>query len=574
MESRIISPSQDWTLFFSAILNTDVTKLDIQVQVADGKIKIKTRDKALAEKIASVLDSPENIRGNLAYTIQSNEITSSSTDIQEINYPESIKIMQGDGKKLFSRLIGTGKLKVIGCPKWLGEVEPESPAPECKVLYAKVEKFETLAQVQLGEYRKLIINATYADFRRAFAESQKEYKFLPERASSGIVGEYIDKILYKKDGILYFDYGFLTKCLLAPVLETKKINKRQEIAFEINEEHLISYLGTIIDEDYILHITGNPEDATQQARPICFNMGEAHAVNIRFSFLLDCSDSMQDGFSAFKDHIRDFIKDIVKQPKFRNSIIRITPFATEVKPTKEFTVKELEDISQLEIYLSQQHADGATDLDNAVCTTLKFVENGSELIDDIIFIWTDGKDSYEGKHIVLLDAYVETLKQKSNPPKIYAIGFGSSCDEDKLTKLGRITGTNYINLRAGEKELKQIHQYLQLEQITKPRKLIHFIQSMHPVNKEFTVIAREHEIAVAKDTITIPGNVSVNGQTYSVGKGSPQLIAPLQVASGNNQLTRAEEKTMAQLMAKLGWQYSATQVSTTVTEEQKIGFTP
>jgi hypothetical protein len=578
MESRIKSPANDWIMFFSAILNTPVSELNMELEVKNGKIKIKTKNKDTVAKLTKVLNNPESIRGNLAYTISTKTPAVTTTEIKEITYPDTINIIRGDGIALFERLIGKDRLKQYGCPAWIGEVVAESSDPDFKVLLATdLTASEAFFQSQLNVLREIIRNATYADFRNAFAISPNEYHPLPmDRTKKGIIGEYIDKVLFKKDDTVYFDYGFLTKCLIAPLVRIKKRLVEDESRFEINEAHLISYLGTLINENYILHVTGDKDDAKQQARPIVFNMGEAHEVNFRFSFLLDCSGSMEGGFTALIKYIRDFIEDISKLDKFKDSIIRITPFATDVMPTREFLVKDLaKSMANLELYFSLQGAGGETDLDNAVCTKLKEIENSSPLTDDIIFIWTDGQDSTKGKHTATLNAFSETLRQKSNPPKIFAIGFGAKCDEAKLTKLALFTGTNYIKLNRVE-DLDQIHEYLQLDVISNPRRLVHFIQKMHPVTKQITVIAPQGEIGVAAETFSIPGLVTVNGQTYEIGKRTPALIvvdqqekvnAPTQpaVAGVEDVLSilsklnpQQQGMAMAQLMAKFSSLYAST----------------
>jgi uncharacterized protein YegL len=407
---------------------------------------------------------------------------------------------------------------------------------------------------------------------------------------------YIDKILYIKDDFLYFDFGFLTKCLIAPPLKVLTSTKEEEIEFEIDEEHLISYLGTVISENYILHVTGNPNDATQQARPICFNMADAHEVNFRFSFLLDCSGSMDKGFAEFRAYIKNFIKRIAQNKKFQNSIIQIRPFSTTLMPTEEFKVSDLKDFGSMEFALNNLAAEGETELDNALCTTLKEIESDNSILtDDIIFVWTDGKDSTGGENAAKLQVYAEALQQKSNPPKIFAIGFGSDCDETKLKNLASITGTDYIDLREGVAELSKIHQYLQLDVISKPRKLIHFLQSIHAVDKKFTVKAPQGQISVANDTITVPGNVIVNGISYNVGKGSPHLIPvcteekvvasvqPVEAVDLNNldtlisTLNQQQRYMLAQLLPKFG-QFSAAPTSAVAsnlkTDEHQTKFTP
>jgi hypothetical protein len=327
-----------------------------------------------------------------------------------------------------------------------------------------------------------------------------------------------------------------------------------------------------------------------------FNMGEAYQVSFRFSFLLDCSSSMENGFNTFKKHIRDFIESITKLDKFHDSIIQITPFATEAMPTKEYKISELvKDLKELNDFLDKLKAEGNTDLDNTVCLKLKEIENSSSVIDDIILIWTDGSDSMDEKHLSTLNAYAETLQQKSNPPKIFAIGFGDYCDDAKLTKLARITGTKYINLRSFD-DLAEISQYLNLDAISKPRRLINFLQRMYPVDKKITVIAPQGEIGVAQETFTIPGDITVNGQTYSVGKGSPTLIAADKqekvsvpaVSQGSpvTDLMRQfgsldpdhQKIMMAKLMASFNPQMwgptSVHTVSATSTNEEKRNFTP
>ncbi len=523
MDSRNL-PEEKWSLFFSALLSTESPNFEIKLE--NDKIIIKTPEQQMAEKLSAVLSSPEMTRANLKYSLTTEKSHTTTTVIQEIHYPKSISIEQGAGEVLFEKIIGRAQLRRIGCPQWTGEVKPETFDPDRKVLYATADQHESLSQIQVDTFRDLFRHASYADFRDALAESPDDYQPLVKKTEKGILNAHINKILYKKDDTLYFDYGLLSKCLIAPIVTCEVVNEVAGSHFEIaiDKNHLISYLSTAIKEGFILHVTGNAHDATQQARPICFNMGQALPVDITFSFLLDCSYSMESGFSQFKTYIKDFIKLITQQEKFKNAVIKITPFETTMKPTKTFSLKELKSFKAIDDYFEELKVGGATDLDNTICTTLQSIGKNPAQMNDIVFICTDGVDSSEGKHTTRLTTCSQEIKRKSNPPKLYSIGFGRDYDEVKLRQLAEITGCEHIKL-TDQKDLERINEHLNLDHITKARVLATFIQAMEPIQQEFTVVTVENELGVGTKTLTIPGDIVVNGERLYVEAGKPELIA-------------------------------------------------
>jgi hypothetical protein len=563
MDTRI-TPDQKWELFFSALLKSRVPNLDFQVKVEGEDILINTTDKLLVETIQDVLTSPEKARASLPYTLTNSSKNVSSVQLQEIIYPEAIAVEHGDGQKIFSRILGEANLKRVGCPNW---DEEEKETTNQKILFAKNDNLESLSQHQVDFYRDLFSHASYAEFRNALAVKDDDYKPLPQTKNKGILAKHIHKILFKKNDTFNFDYGLLMKCLIAPSMFLRHISSTDNYEMRINKNHLISYISTVIKEGFILLPQGDANAATQQATPITFNMGQAIPVKTNFTFLVDCSSSMNAGFNEFKKYIHDYIIKITLQDDLADADISITPFETVMQPTKTFTVVELKrNPSLLATYFSTLVANGNTTLDLTIAETLKKLKQHTQDINDIVIICTDGEDSYGKQHLEQLKDRSAEIKSKINPPKLYTVGFGERYDEKKLETLGQITGCEHIKLN-DTKDLDKLMELLKIPEITKARVLATFVQELEAVPTEITVVTHENDLGVPKQqgTLTIPGNFKVSGKSYHVDKGAPSLqpadekqvgeveLMPMKHSSLEQQLNSVPKDELTKMLAKLGF---------------------
>jgi hypothetical protein len=515
-ENNKMSPEVKWKLLFSTLLNIPVSDLDLEIEVNKENLLLKSKTKTISEKIINTLNSPENIRANLSYTLieKVNNSQQATPVAQAASYPPAIELAHGKGNEVYKQLFGERAIRLMGAIDWS---DTELARPDCYILTA--EQDPDYPNNNEETYKNILSGATFEDLRLALSSDPDRYKPVPNRRNNnGVLAKHIDKIFYKSNDstATLFDYGLLIHCISAPAMKVLMTN--EDFQININIQNLINYLSIIFPEKFVLSVTGNPNEP-QQATPITFSVKRSLALKNIVSLILDRSGSMASYREQYINHVKDFVNKLAVQTDYQDAIVRITCFSD----TSSFAEYNISQLASILGHLENINIYGGTELNTAMNNELsQLLKRNDESENVTVVLFTDGHAT-DQENAYELSVTADRIKQKQgNRPRVFALGLGS-IDETKLRHLATITDGAYINLQSIE-DFKNIIDHL--EEMGRVKEFITFIQE----NTTFVTPSYVDDINVAAETLQIPGDFKVGDINY-------------QVTQGGLTLTKDQEKT-------------------------------
>lgn len=518
-ENRM-SPEKKWKLLFSTFLNTPVDSLNLEVNVDNAVILLTTTDRAIAEQLIKVLNSPERLRASLNYTLTEQSNTSQTVTTQIISHPPAIKLQHGIGEIVYEQLFGKATLRRLGYIDWKSEV----PREDCFVLQGSCNpEYQGFDEPQIAKCKEFLSSATFDELRKALSSDPSQYKFLPNRLSKdGVLAKHIDKILYRSnDGTsVFLDYGLLINCINAPDMEILNAaleeKTQQQFQIRINKTHLINYFSVIFKEGFVLNVSGDNDSPTQQATPILFSIKRSMPLKNIVTLILDCSSSMESARSQYLLHVKNFIYKLSTEEDYQDAEIRVTQFSNR-HFTRTFKMTEKNWALN---YIDSLSMEGGTELNATMNAELSnLLKNARNNENHTVITFTDGEDTGSVVEATNLKYTTSRISQKQgNRPKIFAMGLGSCYDETKLRQLADLTGGAFIKL-ATINDFRAILEHL--EQMGHVKEFMTFIQ------KEVTTFVTPsyvNDLSVSSNSLTIPGSFSVADKNYQVDKVKIKLV--------------------------------------------------
>jgi hypothetical protein len=551
MESR--KTSADWKLLFAALLQREDLDLTIDVNSSSDRLMITTRDPSIALQLQASLSSPESLRASVNYTIAENKADLELNQLQKVIYPDHVLPTHDNGLDIFNDLFGEDTIAHVGRIDW----QRGSTQENIYLLTAAcTDKYAEIIEPQVSLYQNFLSSASFAELRAALSSEPGEKNPLPQhKKGQGLLTDHSTKIIYLNTDndrkTIYFDYGLLIKCLTPPAIKVLEESDGEETTyhFSIDKQHWLNYFSSVFNEKFILH---RPADGSL-AQPICFNVNRSVPQKTVVALLLDCSTSMENNFPGYIAILKKFIASLVQDSNFYHATLRITPFATNKKESKEFLLENDSTVlAEIDAFLGQLQADGWTYLHGTLSEELEYFNANHAGSNATILLFTDGKDqpdmSVDKNRITTkLKALTHNINHDTTPPKIFTYALGNDNKHEELKTLAELSGCSHTQLNI-------IDDFIIILQATskigKFRSLARFVQGL----TEFSVPVYSQDLNVAVNSINVPGEFSVDGKQYHVRSGGMELIAAddKSAAPVANDLTASKFAEIKKFMAESG----------------------
>jgi hypothetical protein len=536
--------SSDWRSLIIALLGNPAHAIAVSEQ--KDTLKITTRDPVVVEKLGQMLESPEQLQAGLWYTIQPLQSPTSLLTSPLPRYPAASPFDQKDGLRIYRNLLTKKMRRRIGEFDW---EEDENYTLKSSILKEEVplsqEQLNTLVayikKLNYLQLRKVISNETNVLQDAEVIESKDQIMpLLP--VLNEIIGM---KHLENGSAIIYFNYGLLRKCLVPPKLSIDNLKAAQnsEGLCEITVEKisLINYLSTVTEASLLLEPVSSgagDEKKIDRGRPILLRPlieGTARREN-RYILLIDCSESMISKFYSYIEKIKLAIKHLrTLQP---SAIMHIIPFKNKNLHCQGFigNVSEAEKISQ---FLDTLNASGRTYLYGPLANQL----DQDNIYNTSIFIFTDGIDNESSlQEENLLKEKVIALTTQQKPPKVFIFGMGEELDEVLIKKLS--AATDAVCVRGDTPSIfEELDQYLQ--KINTPSAVVFILEKIKEAWVSQKTRVFEGKPAVANFTVAVPGNLKIDGLSYTTHlAGASLLIEQEKKSDGLHSAKEKESKAL------------------------------
>lgn len=471
-------------------------------------IIITATDPAALNKIQKTLNlSPESMRSQAAYVLTQERDNQPAATEPVLHTPPAAAHF-ASGQDFFDRIFDQAVRKELG-----GNFQWKENNDNQVAYFICSSREVPLKEAQLESYRNTLSAATFDELRNAIAANhpsalKKAFPTVEEIAAGVLRKKIVEQIfsIQTKNGSTIFtlNYGLCLECL---VPQTELLPQNND-SLRLSKKKLLSFLGTSVFPEQLLFA---PSTNPSRAQALCWPGADVlQPVEQEFILVLDCSGSMSNCFTQYREHILRFLENISqKLPAAQFTFIPFSDGVDEDK-IKSFSANQ---ITAIKTYLNTLTADGGTCLYGALLEGLKHAISKAGK-DCVMLICTDGVDnkSIEADKKSFATKATE-LKSTKNPLKIYPMAIGEQCDTNTLQLLAQLTGTEYISA-------KTINDFQAVEEHTGNMLLRRELRQLIVDATQYTVLAYENTITAGPEA-AVGQKLSVDGTDFVLTAGTP-----------------------------------------------------